>query len=166
MPNTERAAFTWCSGDSTEFTERTIPSGSPYLEMESCDADATKMRERSILLDVFFRQVDPILKILHRPSLFAYLGQGRHYLNYERGNPAPAALAAAVFYISSATLSREQCLALFDERREIVIARYQEETKAALARADFLVTDDLTVLQAFVLSLVNSPRLRTPYVKD
>lgn len=36
-----------------------------------------------------------------------------------------------------------------------LISKYQKESTAALERADYLLTDDLTVLQAFVISLVS-----------
>ncbi|KAF4178298.1 hypothetical protein CNMCM8694_009230 [Aspergillus lentulus] len=109
---------------------------------------------RRILVDIFLRQVDPVLKILHRPSLCAYLLEGKPYLDYAPGHPVPAALASAVFYMASSTLAEDQCLALLAERKETVLARYSDETKAALAKVDFLVTNHLAVLQAFVLSLV------------
>ncbi|RHZ54900.1 uncharacterized protein CDV56_107828 [Aspergillus thermomutatus] len=109
---------------------------------------------RKILLEIFLHQVDPIFKILHRPSLCAYLLEGKPYLDYAREHPVPAALASAVFYMASSTLPEDQCLALLAERKEAVLARYKDEAKAALAKVDFLVTTHLTVLQAFVLSLV------------
>ncbi|KAL3471080.1 hypothetical protein BJX99DRAFT_238163 [Aspergillus californicus] len=136
---------TQCRGDLTERNQHSPVTGNPQ---------SSEGRERSTLLGVFFHQVDPIVKILHRPSLSAYICQEGRYLNYERDDPAPAALTAAVLYISSATLSREQCITLLGEQKDTVVARYQEQTQAALARADFVVTNDITVLQAFVLSLV------------
>jgi hypothetical protein len=110
---------------------------------------------RRILVEIFLHQVDPVLKILHRPSLCAYLLEGKPYLDYARGDPIPAALASAVFYMASSTLAEDQCLALLAETKEKVLTTYKNETKAALARVDFLVTNDVTVLQAFVLSLVS-----------
>lgn len=111
---------------------------------------------RRILVDIFLRQVDPILKVLHRPSLCAYLLEGKPYLDYAPEHPVPAALASAVFYMASSSLAEDQCLALLAERKETVLARYNDETMTALARVDFLVTNHLTVLQAFVLSLVSA----------
>jgi hypothetical protein len=110
---------------------------------------------RRILVEVFLHQVDPVLKILHRPSLCPYLLEGKPYLDYARGDPVPAALASAVFYMASSTLAEDQCLALLAETKEKVLTRYKDEAKAALARVDFLLTNDVTVLQAFVLSLVS-----------
>ncbi|GFF52750.1 sugar transporter STL1 [Aspergillus udagawae] len=109
---------------------------------------------RRRLVEIFLHQVDPILKILHRPSLCAYLLEGKPYLDYAPGDPVPAALASAVLYMASSTLAEGQCLALLGERKETVLTRYKDEAKAALARVDFLVTNHLTVLQALVLSLV------------
>lgn len=122
------------------------------------DADSkalSRLEVQKALLDVFLRQVDPIFKILHRPSLCAFLLEGKQYLNYDRGHPAPVALAAAVFYAASVTLSDEQSIGLCGERKETVVAKYKNEAKSALMKVDFLATNELTVLQAFVLSLVS-----------
>jgi hypothetical protein len=96
------------------------------------------------------------LKILHRPSLCAYLNDRKDYLGYPREHPVPAALAAAVFYMATSVLSETQCLTFLAEGKQTVLTRYKRDTKTALAQVDFLVTTDLTVLQAFVLSLVSS----------
>jgi hypothetical protein len=111
---------------------------------------------RKVLLDVYLVHVDPILKILHRPSLCAYLNDRKNYLGYPREHPVPAALAAAVFYMATSVLSETQCLTFLAEGKQTVLTRYKRDTKTALAQVDFLVTTDLTVLQAFVLSLVSS----------
>lgn len=110
---------------------------------------------RKILLDIYLHQVDPILKILHRPSLCSYLIEGKSYLGYPREHPVPAALASAVLYMASSIIAEDQCLALLAEKKETVLTRHKDDAKTALAKVDFLVTTDLTVLQAFVLSLVS-----------
>lgn len=45
---------------------------------------------------------------------------------------------------------------LFNIEKAAVVAEFQKETEEALARADFVTTNDLTVLQAYVLSLVSA----------
>lgn len=116
---------------------------------------SSSLHTRKTLLKIYFRQVDPIFKILHRPSLSAFIMEERPYLNYDRGHPAPMALASAISYLASSTLSEEQSIALFCESRETMITKYKNETKSALMKLDFLATNEMTVLQAFVLSLVS-----------
>lgn len=110
------------------------------------------------LLDLFFEQVDPVFKILHRSSLVEYLISGKPYLGYDLLHPAPAALAAAVRFASVSSLSKEQCMALFRATKDSMVSKYQTEVEDALARVDFIITNDMTVLQAFVLSLVRPAR--------
>lgn len=110
---------------------------------------------RQQLFHIYLIRVDPVVKILHRPSLRKYLLEGRSYLSYDIWHPAPAALASAIYYAASCTLDEEQCLSLFNMNKATLINKYKNETEAALARVDFILTNDLTVLQAFVISLVS-----------
>ncbi|KAJ5081671.1 hypothetical protein NUU61_009935 [Penicillium alfredii] len=109
---------------------------------------------RSKLCDIYLHNVDPLFKILHGPSLSAFLRDGRPYLDYEPEHQAPATLASAVYCAAVCTLSEEECLSLFAMEKRTVVADFQRETEAALARADFVTTNDVTVLQAYVLSLL------------
>lgn len=106
------------------------------------------------LCRVFLDRVDPVFKVNHRPTLCEFLLHGRPYLDYEPGHPAPAALACAVYYLAACCLSEQQCSEMFRMRKETMVSIHQKETDAALQRADFITSNDLTVLQAFVLSLV------------
>lgn len=112
------------------------------------------------LLHVYLEHVDPVVKILHRPSLCAFLLHGQPYLDYEPGHPAPMALACSVYYLATCILSEKQCIELFRMSKETMVSINQKETDAALQRADFITSNDLTVLQAFVLSLVCSHTAR------
>ncbi|KAE8137834.1 hypothetical protein BDV38DRAFT_282762 [Aspergillus pseudotamarii] len=94
------------------------------------------------------------VNILHRPSIQAHLLEGECYLNYEPWHPAPAALASAIYYAASCTVNQDICLSCFGMDKASLISKYQKESNAALERADYLLTDDLTVLQAFVISLI------------
>ncbi|PWY94983.1 hypothetical protein BO94DRAFT_507818 [Aspergillus sclerotioniger CBS 115572] len=115
---------------------------------------AASYRERQQLLQIYLSQVDPIVKIIHGPSLRAHLLEGKCYLNYGPWHPAPAALASAVYYAASCTLSPETCLSSFGTDKASLISKYQNESRYALERVDYVLTEDLTVLQAFVISLI------------
>lgn len=108
------------------------------------------------LCHVFMTQVDPVFKILHQPSLRAFIIEGKPYLHYDAHHPAPEALRCAVYYTSACSITEDQWPPALGASRASVIARYQRETEAALVRAEFVTSDDLTVLQAFVLSLIGA----------
>lgn len=125
-----------------------------FSSLTSQQEPRKSLEDRKHLLQVFLVQVDPIVKILHSPSLSAYILDGKPYLGYDSGHAAPAALASAVFYAAGCSMSEEQCFSLLNVRKESTIAKYKKDTEAALERAELILTNDLTVLQAFVLSLV------------
>lgn len=119
-----------------------------------------KIREH--LCTVYSRQVDPVFKVLHWPSVCSYLIYGKQYLNYQPGDSAAEALAAAVYYTATCSLTDMQCLSLFAENKAAVIPRYRAACEASLDRAGLTTTQDLTVLQAFVLYLVSAQCLDLP----
>lgn len=61
---------------------------------------------------------------------------------------------AAVCYVAIASLSNDQCQMLFGSNKASNILSFRSASEVALARVDPVITDDLTVLQAFVLFLV------------
>jgi hypothetical protein len=102
------------------------------------------------------RNADPVFKILHRPSLRAFLIDEEPYLDYEPDHQAPVTLAYAVYYVAVCTIDDPQCQVMFGLDKKTVSAELQRETEAALIKSDFVTTNDLTILQAYVLSLVSS----------
>lgn len=111
---------------------------------------------RHRLCDIFFHNVDPLFKILHRPSLQAFIKDGKPYLDYEQDHQAPATLASAIYLCAVCTLDEVECQSIFNTSKKIVVAEFQRETESALAKADFVTTNDLTVLQAYIISLVST----------
>ncbi|KAJ5671841.1 hypothetical protein N7507_000968 [Penicillium longicatenatum] len=109
---------------------------------------------RRTLCEVYLRNVDPVFKLLHRPSLRAFLHDDQPYLDYEHDHQAPTTLAFAVFTAAVCTIDDSQCQLLFGLDKKSAFADLQRETEAALVKADFITTNDLTVLQAFVISLL------------
>ncbi|KAJ5129586.1 Transcription factor [Penicillium bovifimosum] len=112
---------------------------------------------RHRLCDIFLHNVDPLFKVLHRPSLQAFLKDETPYLDYEQDHNAPATLASAVYLCAVCTLDEAECQLMFNTDKMTAVAEFQKETEAALVRADFVTTNDLTVLQAYIISLVSCP---------
>ncbi|KAJ5959535.1 uncharacterized protein N7479_006685 [Penicillium vulpinum] len=109
---------------------------------------------RHRLCDFFFCNVDPLFKILHRPSLQAFIKDGKPYLDYEQDAQAPATLASAIYLCAVCSLDEAECQAMFNTSKKAIIAEFQKEAELALSRADFVTTNDLTVLQAYIISLL------------
>ena len=107
------------------------------------------------LCDIYLQNVDPVFKILHRPSIQLFLRDGGPYLDYEPSHEAPATLASAIYFAAVCTLDDAQCSVLFGTEKKILVQLFQKECEAALAKADLATSDDLAVLQAYVISLVS-----------
>lgn len=108
------------------------------------------------LCHIYNRQVDPIIKIMHRPTLNAYLVDCKSFLDYDLRDPRPAALRAAVCYAAVASMTEEQCQATFSCPKLKMLPEFRDVCDVALNKAGLLTTKDMTVLQAFVLYLVSS----------
>jgi hypothetical protein len=108
------------------------------------------------LLQIYMEQVDPIFPLLQCPSLWAHLTQGWPYLKYIPEHPAPKALAYAIGYMAVATIDNTQCCLEFDMTRDVLLGKLHHQTQQALEEADYVNSDHVTVLQAFVLFLVRT----------
>lgn len=125
-----------------------------------CTSPSLSNRDISIALgrlcQVYLYQVDPVCKILHRPSLRKLLQHDSTYLGYPEGHASVIALSSAICYVATCSLSETQCRDMFQTSKAAVVAQYRRACETSLDRADILVTGDITVLQAFVLHLVSS----------
>ncbi|KAI1482218.1 hypothetical protein F4774DRAFT_372141 [Daldinia eschscholtzii] len=106
------------------------------------------------LCDIYLHQVDPIIKVLHRPSLSRFMQQGNRYLGYDTNHTSPVCLSSAVCYSAAASMTEEQCQQLFNIRKPALTAEYRAACEAAFESSELLTTNDITVLQAFVLYLI------------
>ncbi|RDL40359.1 uncharacterized protein BP5553_00338 [Venustampulla echinocandica] len=109
---------------------------------------------RKQLCKIYLNQVDPVFKVLHGPSLREHLLGGKRYLNYSPGHPAVDALVSAVYYAAANSLSEAHCLSLFGASHAAVVTSYRTACEASLGHAGLVTTEDLTVLQAFIIFLV------------
>ncbi|KAK3387320.1 hypothetical protein B0H63DRAFT_521378 [Podospora didyma] len=106
------------------------------------------------LCQVYLQQVDPIIKILHRPSLGNFMLHGGGYLGYQEGHPSTQVLSAAVSYAAAGSMTENQCQKNLHTGKSSIVADCRRACEAALERSGLLYTRDVTVLQAFVLYLV------------
>ncbi|GAB7363169.1 hypothetical protein MBLNU230_g3453t1 [Neophaeotheca triangularis] len=96
--------------------------------------------------------VDPLVKVLHIPSTEpTILRAASHLSNLSKGFEP---LLFSIYYGATTSLSPEDCRVRFGEEKTILLARYRFALEQALARANFLTTEEAIVLQAFIIFLI------------
>ncbi|ROW15896.1 hypothetical protein VPNG_02619 [Cytospora leucostoma] len=105
------------------------------------------------LCQVYIDNIDPIIKILHRPSLSRWMMHGERYLDYPEGHDTPEVLRAAVCYSASVSMTDESCQAIFKIDKFNLVKACRTDCETAISKSALLTSRDITVLQAFVLYL-------------
>ncbi|KAL2417642.1 Bikaverin cluster transcription factor bik5 [Exophiala dermatitidis] len=105
-----------------------------------------------ILWEIFKENVDPVVRIVHRPTARTMLMNAATHLG-SLSKPAEA-LLFSIYFGAVVSLSDEQCRQLLDEDKDTLIKKYRFATEQALARADFLNSSSLMCLQAFAFFLL------------
>ncbi|KAI0126938.1 fungal-specific transcription factor domain-containing protein [Xylariales sp. AK1849] len=98
------------------------------------------------LATTFFENVDPLLKILHRPSILKMISEGTSKLS-----AAQEALQFSIYFSAVNSLDASTCISQLGQNQITLLKTYQLEVERALAAADYLNTNDLESLQALTL---------------
>lgn len=105
---------------------------------------------RARLWAIYTRNVDPLMKILHRPTMAKEL----EALSRSVPHPAANALFFSIYLAAVGSLSPEACMEQLGEGYNDVLFRYRTATERALAAADYLNSTDLKTIQAFAIYIV------------
>ncbi len=106
-----------------------------------------------VLWQIFLDNVNPMTKFIHYPTFQKTLTQACTQLdNLPRGLEC---LMFAVYGCAVYTIDDDECEMKLGEPRKILLARYRHATRKALARARFMNTSELVVLQAYCLYLLS-----------
>ncbi|KAF5246705.1 hypothetical protein FANTH_6775 [Fusarium anthophilum] len=167
------------SGDAPKESLPTIRSESPFPFSGPSTNDLRAWAPLSadtclILLDTFYSNVDPMTRIVHKPTLKRRLIQ---YIDYTYALNASSSedeeslashsgedihtfepLALAVFYSAINSLPAEDVLLQFSVEKEALLSQFQHGVQVGLGRENFLTTSSFEVLQAFVLLLTCQSR--------
>ncbi|KAG9256123.1 fungal-specific transcription factor domain-containing protein [Emericellopsis atlantica] len=100
---------------------------------------------------IYTLNVDPLVKILHRPSINREIQQLLSMPNPYTPPPAMNALLFCIYFAAISTITPEQCRAQLGEEQNILALRYRLCAERALAAADYLNSNDLATLQAATL---------------
>lgn len=110
----------------------------------------------SILWEAYNENVAPLIVIVHKSTarnLFVEAAQ--HPETLDKNSEA---LVFAMYLSAVISMTHAQCMNQFGEDREIAIKRYRFAVEQALAKANFLNTQSLVLLQAAVLFLTTIRR--------
>jgi hypothetical protein len=126
------------------------------LGMSSENVDMLELHPPPAHVAIYWRfykeNVDPLVKIIHAPSMEPTILEAKSCLDkIHRGLEA---LLFAVYYGAVTSMWEDECRTFFGEEKSDLLKRYQFGVEQALARADFLQTDEVIVVQAFVIFLI------------
>ncbi|CAI7620867.1 unnamed protein product [Penicillium glandicola] len=106
----------------------------------------------SILWETYRENVAPLVTIVHRPTARELFTEAaRHPDTLDKNSEA---LVFSMYLCSIVSMKPDECLFQFGEDRATAVKRYRFATEQALAKAGFLNTQSLILLQAAVLFLV------------
>jgi hypothetical protein len=101
------------------------------------------------LWETFLSNVDPLVKLIHVPTVQRQLLQASGDL--QNVSKAFEALMFSIYASAITSLSNKECLDLTCLPKSQLLERYHKITQQALTRAGLLGTPDVVVLQAAVL---------------
>lgn len=139
-------------------------SGSCALQSIIKPDETIDFRERhpniqhtNLLWETYHRNVDPMCKVAFKWELEQL---HRRVLTPESlGSLAPGevVLVFAIYLHSVVTLSENECSKWLAQSKQSLISEYQMLCENALAKANFLATSDLTLIQACTIYIVSCP---------
>ncbi|KAL8695544.1 MAG: hypothetical protein Q9224_003367, partial [Gallowayella concinna] len=103
---------------------------------------------------IYLHNVDPISRILHKPTLRKFISGAKDHLDTMPGGSKMQALMFAMYFAAITSLTPEECMASFGEEKHQLLARYRFGTEQALVQADILNSMEMVTLQALVIYLV------------
>jgi Fungal Zn(2)-Cys(6) binuclear cluster domain len=116
------------------------------------------------LFQFYFTNVDPVCKILHRPTVNIYFSNLEALLDPSTRRfkfPSLEAVTFAAYFAAVTSMSPQECLTYLGEEKDILSARYKSTTEAALAQADFLNSLEISTLQALTIYIVSTSQATT-----
>ncbi|OTB09417.1 hypothetical protein M426DRAFT_315974 [Hypoxylon sp. CI-4A] len=136
---------------SSDFGTRILGIGTSQVAGEGYISNATMTAQ---LCGIYLRQVDPVFRMLHRPSLSRFMIKGQPYLKYEHNHISTLCLKSTVCYSALSSMTEGQCKETFGIEKLSLMADYRAACEYALERSDLLITNDITILQAFILYII------------
>lgn len=106
---------------------------------------------------LFTENVDPLIKIFHRPTLEKLIDEASQ--NLDHISKTTEALMFTIYFAVITSMSNDDCITVFGVEKQGTLEKYRMAVEQAMARAGFLSTQELIVLQSFALFLTCVRRL-------
>ena len=106
---------------------------------------------------IYKENVDPLIKIFHRPSTEKLLAEASQ--NIDHVSKPMEVMMFSIYFAVITSLSDIECITIFGVEKHATIERYRFAFEQAMARASFLSTQEIVVLQSFTLFLTCVRRL-------
>lgn len=105
----------------------------------------------------FTENVDPLIKIFHRPTLEKAVIEASRDLDHI--SKSTEALMFTVYFAVITSMSEDNCISILGVEKQSTLEKYRIAVEQAMARTGFLNTQELVVLQSFTLFLTCVRRL-------
>ncbi|KAL8999049.1 MAG: hypothetical protein Q9169_002047 [Polycauliona sp. 2 TL-2023] len=106
------------------------------------------------MCNIYLMNVDPINRILHKPTLRKFITGAKDHLDTMPGGSKMQALMFAMYFAAITSLTPGECIQEFGEPKTELLARYRYGTEQALVQADILNSMEMVTLQALVIYLI------------
>lgn len=130
-----------------------FPMGSAGVDLQNLHPAPEQI---DVLWDAYVGHFDPLIKILHRPSMEALVSSVKLR---EPLSPPNEALMFAVYWVGLMSMPEHLVLEVFHLEKAALVANYRWAVEQALLNAELDSTQELATLQAFVLYLATIRRL-------
>ena len=108
------------------------------------------------LCGVFCRNVNPLFRTFHAPTLEDFMVRGCPYLGRGHEMKGSKLIKAVVWFGATNTLSESECDMLFGQSRTKQLELFRRLVDVALIQAKFLRANDVVILQALLMYIVSS----------
>jgi hypothetical protein len=140
-----------CSDAGTPIEASALFAGVDALSAGTDANDLWPTRDKALFLwQVYLKRVNPLTKIIHVPTLQAYVGR-----SYEAVPGNIRALLFSIFLMATVTMTRDECQEVLRTPKEVEVEAFSKAVRMTLQRLNFIVTDNLAVLQALVIYFIS-----------
>ncbi len=101
----------------------------------------------------YLENCEALVRLFHTPTTSKIVDQAQADINgLSRSNEL---IMFAIYFATVTAMNEKEVLTILGGEKEVLLSQYQMAVQKALVNAGFLNTQDLAVLQAFVLYLVS-----------
>lgn len=125
------------------------------LAIDSSVFQSPSRQTRTTLLKLYQQRVDALLKIVDFSTMNAVIESKYSNASITPQSPALQALEYSMYLTALCSITDDESETMLLGKRQPLIQQYQSAAETWISRAGLLTNPSLTVLQAFILYLVN-----------